>query len=70
MLHSIMNPMEKRNLDRELRALGMPTNKANAITRIVSRHLDIVIESRRKEWAAMAGLTGHQLTTEPQEVEG
>lgn len=69
MIHSILSPFEKRAMERELRRLGLTSDMATAATRVASRHLDVAMKVRRREWAAMAGLTGYQ-TTEPSEVEG
>lgn len=69
MIHSTLSPFEKRAMERELRRLGLTSDMATAVTRVASRHLDVAMEVRRREWLAMAGLTGHQ-TTMPQEVEG
>lgn len=69
MIHSTLSPFEKRAMDMEFRRIGLTSAKASEATRVASRHLDVAMEVRRREWAAMAGLTGNQLAA-PEEVEG
>lgn len=69
MIHSVLSPFEKRAMDREFRRLGLTSDMATAATRVASRHLDVAIQVRRREWLAMAGLTGNHQQFD-QEVEG
>ena len=56
MIHSTLSPFEKRTLERELKALGLPSNMALAATRVASKHMDVAMEVRRREWVAFAAL--------------
>ena len=69
---SCLSPFEKRALDRELRALGLSGNMANACAKVASKHLDVAMECRRIEWARMVTAISYanHLEEGQQEVEG